>query len=58
MNEKNIGPGRPHGTTKTNNKQNICIRLSPELLSQVKERGKPNKVIEDALIKYFQNPST
>ncbi len=41
------------GTTKPDNKKTLSIRLSPDLLSQIKACGKPNKIIEDALIDYL-----
>lgn len=43
--------GRPRGT---NNKIWTSIRLSPELMGQIKQHGKPTTVIEIMLTDYFK----
>ena len=49
------GAGRPAGTTKTNNRQSITIRLPPDLIDQLNtlSRNMKGKFIEQAIRERF-----
>ena len=49
------GAGRPAGTTKTNNRQSITIRLPTDLIAQLEtlSRNMKGKFIEQAIRERF-----